>query len=76
MLHEPKKPSANRVNKSVAMAATLITVACKLFQMMPYIIILKVKKFHQPTANCFSTAKKKPVWEGGGGKAHGAPKPE
>ena len=29
--------------------------------MMPYIIILKVRKFHQPTANRFSTAKKKPM---------------
>ena len=29
--------------------------------MMPYIIILKVRKFHQPTASCFSTARKKPV---------------
>ena len=46
------------------MAATLITVDCKLFQMMPYIIILKVRKFHQPTANRFSTARKKPVGRG------------
>ena len=29
--------------------------------MMPYIIILKVRKFHQPTPNRFSTARKKPV---------------
>ena len=44
------------------MAATaLITVDCKLFQMMPYIVILTVRKFHQPTAKRFSTAKKKPV---------------
>ena len=43
------------------MATTLITVDCKLFQMMPYIIILKVGKFHQLTANRFSTARKKPV---------------
>ena len=28
---------------------------------MAYIIILKVRKFHQPTANRFSTARKKPV---------------
>ena len=34
---------------------------CKLFQTMPYIIILKVRKFHQPIANRFSTARKKPV---------------
>ena len=50
------------------MATTLITVHYKLFQMMPYIIILKVRKFHQPTANRFSTARKKPV-----GEAHCAP---
>ena len=37
------------------MAITLITLDCKLFQMMPYIIILKVRKFHQPTANCLRT---------------------
>ena len=43
------------------MATTLIIVDCKLFQMMRYISILKVRKFHQPTANRFSTAKKKPV---------------
>ena len=43
------------------MATTLTTVDCKLFQMMPYIIILKVRKFHQPTASRLSTAKKKPV---------------
>ena len=28
--------------------------------MMPYVIILRVRKFHQPTANRFSTARKKP----------------
>ena len=49
------------LDKSVAMATTLITVDCKLFQMMPYIIILKVRKFHQPTASRFCRAKKKPV---------------
>ena len=43
------------------MATTLITAYCKLFQMMLYIIILKVRKFHQPTANRFSTARKRPV---------------
>ena len=47
------------------MATTLITVDCKLFQMMPFIIILKVRKFHQPIPNRFSTAREKPV-EGGG----------
>ena len=31
---------------------------------MPYIIILKVRRFHQPTANCSSTAKQKPVGRG------------
>ena len=36
-------------------------VDCKLFLMMPYVIILKVRKFHQPTANRFSTARQKPV---------------
>ena len=29
--------------------------------MMPYIIILTVRKFHQPTASRFSIARKKPV---------------
>ena len=43
------------------MATALITVHCKLFKMMPYINKLKVRKFHQPTANRFSTAGKKPV---------------
>ena len=33
------------------MATTLVTVDCKLFQMMPYIIMLKVRKFHQPTSS-------------------------
>ena len=33
--------------------------------MMPYIIILKVRKFHQSTRNRFGTAGKKPV---GGGR--------
>ena len=28
---------------------------------MLYIIIIRVRKFHQPTANCFSTARKKPL---------------
>ena len=49
------------------MATTLFTVYCKLFHMMPYIIILKIRNFHQPTASCFSTARKKPVGGGGGG---------
>ena len=52
------------------MAIALITVHCKLFQMMPYIIILKARKFHQPTANRFSTARKK---HAGG---HNVPQPE
>ena len=43
------------------MATTSIAVDCKLFQMMPYIIILKVRNFHQPTANPFGTAREKPV---------------
>ena len=43
------------------MATTLIAVDCKLFQMMPYIIILKVTNFYQPTANRFSTTRKKPA---------------
>ena len=33
----------------------------KTIQMIPYIIILKVRKFHQPTENSFGTARKKPV---------------
>ena len=45
----------------VAMATTLSTGYCKLFYVMPYIIILKVRKFHQPTASRLSTARKKPV---------------
>ena len=45
----------------VAMVTILFTVYCKLFHMMPYIIILKVRKFHQTTASRFSTARKKPV---------------
>ena len=45
----------------VAMATTLFTVYCKLFHIMPYIIILKVREFHQPTASRFSTARKNPV---------------
>ena len=32
---------------------------------MPYIIILQVRKFHQPTANGFRTARQKPEGEGG-----------
>ena len=32
--------------------------------MMPYIIILKGRKFHQPTANRFGTARQKPVGRG------------
>ena len=43
------------------MATTSIAVDCKLFRMMSYLIILKVRKFHQPTANHFSTARIKPV---------------
>ena len=43
------------------MATALIIIHCKLFQMMPYIIILKVRKFHQPTANRFSTERKEPA---------------
>ena len=39
-------------------ATTLFTVYCKLFHMMLYIIILKVRKFHQSTASRFSTARK------------------
>ena len=53
------------------MATTLIVVDCKLFQMMLYIIMLKVRKFHQPTANRFSTPRKKPVGVGG----HNVPPP-
>ena len=42
------------------MAMALITVHCKLFKMMPYIIILKVRKFHQHS-------KEKTCSGGGGG---------
>ena len=48
---------------------------CKVFQMMPDIIILKVRKFRQPTANRFSTARQKPIGGGGGG-GQLAPQPE
>ena len=55
------------------MAATLITFHCKLFQMMPYVIKLKLKvrKIHQPAENRFSIARTTPVEEG----AHCAPSP-
>ena len=43
------------------MATALTTVDFKLFQMMPYVFILKVRMFHQPTANRVSTARKKPL---------------
>ena len=43
------------------MATPYITIDCKLFQMMPFIILVKVGKFHEPTANRFSTARQKPV---------------
>ena len=49
------------LKESVAIATTLITVHCKLFQMMPYIIKVKVRKFRQPAASCFSTAREKPL---------------
>ena len=39
---------------------------------MPYIIILKVRKFHQSTINRFGTAGKKPV----GGGHNVPPQPE
>ena len=41
--------------------------------MMPYIIMLKVRKFHQSTRNRFGTAGKKPVGGGGGGTQCGPP---
>ena len=47
------------------MATTFITVDCKLFQMIPYIIILHLRKFHQPITDRFS--KEKNLWGGGGG---------
>ena len=60
----------------VSMATTLFTAYCKLFHMMPYLIILKVGKFHQLTASRFSTARKKPVGGGGGGGGGGHNQPE
>ena len=48
------------------MATILTTVDCKLFQMMNYIIILNVRKFHQPTGSRFITAKEKTCGGGGG----------
>ena len=54
------------------MATALITVHCKLFQMMPYIIKLNVRKFHQPTVTRFSTSGK--TWWGGGHNP--SPQPE
>ena len=44
----------------------------KELQMMPYIIILKVRKFHQSSRNRFGTAGKKPVGGGGGGGGTGS----
>ena len=46
------------LDKSVAMATPQVAVDWKLFQMTPYIIILKVEKFHQSTRNRFGTAEK------------------
>ena len=43
------------------MAMSFVIVDRKLFQMMPYIILLKVSKFHWATANCFGAAKYKHV---------------
>ena len=54
------------------MATALITVHCKLFQMMPYIIKLNVRKLHQHTAARFSTSGKT-LWGGGGAQP---PQPE
>ena len=34
------------LNKSIAMAAPLVTVNWKLFQMIPYVVLLEVKMFH------------------------------
>ena len=48
----------------VAMAITLTAVDCKLFQVIPYITILNVRKFHQPNAK---HGKEKPRGGGGGG---------
>ena len=42
---------------------------CKVFQMMPDIIILKVRKFRQPTSNCSGTVRQKAMVVGGGGGA-------
>ena len=44
------------------MAMALITVHCKLFKMMPYIIILKVRK----SESFISTARENMQWGGGG----------
>ena len=41
------------------MATTKVAVDCRLFHMMLYIIILKVRKFHKPTANRFCTGRQK-----------------
>ena len=46
-----KKFAQALLDKSVPMATPLVTVDRKLFQMMPYIIMLKVRKFHQSTRN-------------------------
>ena len=50
------------------MATTLTTVDCKLFQMIHYIIILNVRKFHQPTAK----HSKEKTSGGGGGEGQNA----
>ena len=49
-------------NKSVAIAPPLVTVHWKSFQMMPYIIILRVRQFHYPTTSRFGTERQKSMW--------------
>ena len=45
------------------MTAPLVTVDWKLFQIMPYIILLKVRKIYWPTTSRFGTARQKPMGE-------------
>ena len=50
-----------------------VAVDCKVFQMMHYIIVVKVRKLRQPTANRFTTARQKPIGRRGGGGGHNVP---
>ena len=48
------------LNKSVAKTTSLVPVNWKLFQRMPYMILLNVWQIYQPTANLFRNSQTKP----------------